>query len=289
MATFQETFDEATSEASDAVDADDVSVEAPDEVGQGDDGDTGTDSGAAPDYFNLEEVGDRVVQVKVDGELIDVPVKELSEGYMRQAAFTQKTQALAQEREQLQAAKSLADAYQSDPQATVRFLAEQNGITLAQAAAVAEQAEQDSWAVDGAEDDPRLSMIEQRFAELDRREARQEVESTLEALSKQYGEDFDANEVVNRAISTQSDDLEGTFLRMQGEKFYAKQQAVTTMAERTAAAEAQATAAKQQVGALVTSGGSAAGAGTAASAPITSVSDALAATLSELGSDMGWD
>lgn len=45
----------------------------------------------------------RMVTVKVDGQDVQVPLQEALNGYMRQAAFTKKTQELAQQRQQLQA------------------------------------------------------------------------------------------------------------------------------------------------------------------------------------------
>lgn len=280
------TFDEAFSEAETAVEAE-VDATTQDDFpavgGQEEVEGSGTESGTEPSYFDLDKYGSQVVKIKVDGQEQDVPLSELRNGYMRQEAFTQKTQSLAEERQQLEAARALATAYRQNPQDTVRFLAEQAGITLAQATAVAENAEHDSWSDEGAVDDPRLAAIEQRFAELDHREARAELNRTLEALGSRYGDDFVPNEVVSRAIELQSNDLEGVYKQIAFDRMMARQDAQRISAERTQAAEDAATQSKVALAGQVSTGGSFAGAGDVGSAPVTTVSGALELAMSELG------
>lgn len=45
------------------------------------------------------------VELELDGEIVKVPLEELTKGYLRQSDYTKKTQALAEERKRLQEAK----------------------------------------------------------------------------------------------------------------------------------------------------------------------------------------
>jgi hypothetical protein len=67
--------------------------------------------------------------VDIGGE--QVPLDELQRGYMRQSDYTQKTQLLAQQRQQYEAATRLAEALQADPRGTLLQLAAASGVDLA--------------------------------------------------------------------------------------------------------------------------------------------------------------
>lgn len=71
-------------------------------------------------------------EVEIDGLDAPLPVKELRDGYLRQADYTRKTQALAEERKtfdtESDAAKRLYEALASDPAGTAAYLAEQTGL-----------------------------------------------------------------------------------------------------------------------------------------------------------------
>jgi hypothetical protein len=82
-----------------------------------------------PDLAEGDEAIDEVVDddqprytVKVNGEDLEVPVDELVKGYQRQSDYTQKTQALSQERENLATLRALERALEADPQATIKAL-----------------------------------------------------------------------------------------------------------------------------------------------------------------------
>ena len=65
-------------------------------------------------YLNVDEVADRYVRVKVDGEEIEVPVQEALQGYSRTADYTRKTQELAQQRQQAEYALAVQAAHDED-------------------------------------------------------------------------------------------------------------------------------------------------------------------------------
>ena len=74
-------------------------------------------------------------EVEIEGFDDPKSVKDLRDGYLRQADYTRKTQALAEERKtfdgEFAAAKKLYEALASDPAGTVAYLAEQSGLVEA--------------------------------------------------------------------------------------------------------------------------------------------------------------
>lgn len=276
MTTFQEAFDDAETSVEGAENEEAVEEAASvEDEGQADESAiTDTEDATETSYFDLEAHGDSLVQVKVDGVEQDVALKDLPNGYMMGESFTQKSQALASEREELTAAKTLADAYQANPQETVRFLAQQAGLTVEQAEAVAEEIE-DAGQTDSAQD-PRIAQLDQRLQRFEEQDAKNELEQHLQDLGNRYGEDFVSNDVVNRAIELQSTDIEGTYKMMAFDRFRAGQDAQTEAAATSAADDAKRAAAKGDLAGTVASGDSSfGGAGDAGTAQITTVADAL--------------
>lgn len=286
MTTFQDAFNDAEAEVGGEGEALEGS---PTDSGQADSEGAVQDSGTTePTYFDLAAHGESLVQVKINGEVRDVALKDLPSGYMRQEAFTQKTQELAAERQELQAARTLAEAYAANPQETVRLLARQSGLTLAEAAAVAEDvsAEQGNWGTDSTVD-PRMTQLDQRLAEIEAREARADLNRTLDDLGNRYGDSFKAADVVARAIQMQSTDLEGVYKQMAFDQHRAGLEASSQMSAAKATEDARIVAAKQSLGDVVSSGFSAAGAGLPGSAPITSIKQAAEAAFASSGFDFG--
>ena len=156
------------------------------------------------DEFDFESVKDKTVSVKVNGETFEVPLAELRDGYMRQEDYTRKTQQLAADREVVRWAKVLQEGFQTNPQGTIQYLAQQFGIGLTN--------EPDPWQ-ELVENDPSLVPIvdrvrqqEQELAEL-RREAQttaQEretaaVRAELNEVQSKYP-DFDPQQVIPVAL-----------------------------------------------------------------------------------------
>lgn len=251
--------------------------------GEGADNEPSTDT--TTEDFDFDQYGDKTVTIKVDGVEQRVPLSELRQGYMRQAAFTQKTQELSQERARLAAAESLANAYERNPVETVKYLANQHGISLAQAEAIAEAAGDEAGGWTDQQDDPRIAALEARLAQLDQREAEQELAAEVQRLQNLYGDDFNTNEVIDRALQLQTVDLHGVFKQMAFDRYHAERRAQQEVAQRQAAQDAQRTSAKQQLQQTVTGAQTAAGAGSAGSTPIRNVEDAFESALQE----HGWD
>lgn len=284
MTTFQEAFEAADSE----LESTEVLDGSPADGGQAEGEDTGEVTAPEQSYFDIEAHGDQLVKIKVDGVEQSVPLRELPNGYMRQEAFTQKTQALAADRQRLSAAETLALAYERNPHETVRFLAQQQGLTLAEAQAQAEaatQEQEDGWTNDTYVD-PRMTQLDSRLANIEAREARMDLERNITHLGTVYGADFDATEVIAKAIEYGTTDLEGVYKQIAFDRVFSRSQAEAQVATQRAATEASTTAAKQQLATIVSSGESFLGGGTTGSAPITTVAQALEAALA--GSDFNF-
>lgn len=192
------------------------------------------------DLFDYTEIADKVIKLQVDGEDVVVPVKEALAGYQRQADYTRKTQELSEQRKQVQYASALQEALQSDPAATLQLLNQQYG--------VATQPQEDEW-MDPAE--KQMQQLEQRIQAFEQSKAMDELAKTIDSLQSKYGDDFNADEIVAKALATGSTDLEAVFKQITFDKVYSK----ASEAEKKLAQEQSRVEAKRS--ASVVSGGSA--------------------------------
>lgn len=88
--------------AEETVELDDL--EEPAALDDGEEGDPAGDE-ADSEVEEPDETLDQVFEVKVDGEPVEVSLREALAGYQRQADYTRKTQALAAEKQELEAEK----------------------------------------------------------------------------------------------------------------------------------------------------------------------------------------
>lgn len=191
------------------------------------------------DLFDYTEVADKVVILQVDGQEVTVPLKEALAGYQRQADYTRKTQELSEQRRQLQYAAALTEALQQDPASTLQLLQQQFGLNQV-------QPEEDIW-LDPSEQ--QLRQLEQRIAAFEQEKAMEELARTVDSLQSKYGAEFDADEVIAKALAIGSTDLEAVFKQIAFDKVYSK----ASQAERKLADEQARVQAKRQ--AAVISGG----------------------------------
>ncbi len=77
--------------------------------------------------FDWEQYSDKPVRVKVQGEEVEVPLRELRDGYMRQSDYTRKTQEIAELRAQAEWAQQVRAAFENDPVGTLRAFEEAFG------------------------------------------------------------------------------------------------------------------------------------------------------------------
>lgn len=238
----------------------DVDAPAQDLGGQAAEVDPPVDNEPQYDTIDLSEFEGKYVQV---GEEY-VPVSELPNGYLRQSDYTRKTQSLAEQSKEMESAANLWKAYQSNPEWTLNYLAQQNGMTLAQAQqAVADSRQADEWGFDDDQgSDPLSQRLEALEARLQREDVEREFDRVISGLQAKY-DDFDPQEVADAAVKMEIFDpqkLEFVYHAIAHQRAIRAQAEARTAAEqREAAEEARRAKAAQEQAASTHSGGGATG------------------------------
>jgi hypothetical protein len=237
--------------------------------------------GAAVDHENLteeqiellpvDEYGDKYVSVSVGGEELQVPLKEALSGYQRQADYTRKTQELSEQRKQVQYGVALQEALQNDPNGTLALLSQHYGVAQ-------QPSEEEELYMDPVEKQYR--QLDQRLAAFEQQKAMDQLERTVQSLQTRYGSDFDANEVVAKALALGSSDLEAVYKPVAFVRLYDDATAFRHLRENKAQEHTQVTQAKRQ--ASVVSSGSSASSADVSAKPITSLRDAFEAAKRQL-------
>ena len=220
-----------------------------------------------PELFDYTEVGDKFVKLQVDGEEVLVPVKEALAGYQRQADYTRKTQELSEQRKSIEYATALQEALQNDPANTLRLLQDQYGIVA--------EPEEDLW-IDPTEKS--LKEMEKRLASFEQQRAMDELTKTIDTLQSKYGDDFNADEVVAKALATGATDLEAIFKQVAFDKVYSK----ASEANKKLAKEQERLEAKRGAG-IVSSASTSKGTTAPPSAPPKTVFEAFEQAQRQLG------
>ena len=214
----------------------------------------------------VDEYGDKYVSVQVNGEEVRVPLKEALSGYQRQADYTRKTQELSEQRKQVQFGAALQEALQNDPNGTLALLSQHYGVAQ-------QPSEEEELYMDPVEKQYR--QLDQRLAAFEQQKAMDQLEKTVQSLQTRYGSDFDANEVVAKALAIGSSDLEAVYKQVAFDRLYEDALAVRHLREKKAQEQTQVTQAKRQ--ASVVSNGSSASSADVSAKPITSLRDAYEA------------
>lgn len=224
-----------------------------------------------PEYLDLEEYGSKTVVIKVDGEMVEVPLSEALAGYQRQSDYTRKTQELSKQKQDVQTASALAEALSRDPQGTLSLLQQHYGVSQQNVQAFYEE---DMWV------DPLVKELDEIKAwkrDLEYKQTLSEVENEIIALERKYGEDFNREEVIVKALASGSQNLEETFKLIQFDKVYTERGEATRKVTQTS----QRTQAKKS--AQVVSGGNTSTGGVAEVTKSKSVFDAFMAAEKSLG------
>ena len=243
----------------------DSAVEAP-EVGQAE---VSTEIGEAPlapaDYFTWDEYADRPVKLNVAGEEIDVPLKEALAGYQRQADYTRKTQELSEQRKQVQFGTALQEALQNDPKNTLELLKEHYGLNEQQ------PSDDDELFVDPTE--KQFRQLESRIKAFEQEKALRDLEKTVESLSRKYGDAFDADEVIAKALATGNSNLEAVYKQTAFDRIF--EQNLTTNQVKAKKVEEEKAIVQAKREATVVSKGASAKSADVSSKPITTLRDAF--------------
>ena len=225
------------------------------------------------EYIDVDGIGDKYVKVKVDGQELDVPVKEALSGYQRQADYTRKTQELAAQRESLQYAATLAEALQADPTGTLQLLGQHYGAQV-----VANQPTEDLELMDPIE--RQVYELNQKIQSFEQAQAKAELQQEITRLGSKY-QDFNAPEVINHALRTGMTDLEAAYKQVAYDRLAQEVAAIRGAQQVVASKEQQILDAKRD--ASFVSGGVAANGATEPSGRITSVADAWLAAKRQMG------
>jgi len=243
----------------------DSAIEAP-EVGQAE---VVTETGEAPvgvpaDYFAWNEYADKTVKLNVAGEEIDVPLKEALAGYQRQADYTRKTQELSEQRKQAQFGTALQEALQNDPKGTLALLTEHYGLT-------GQQSSEDELEFDPIEKQYR--QLESRLKQMEQQKALQDLEKTVEFLSRKYGDAFDADEVIAKALATGNSNLEAVYKQTAFDRIF--EQNMTANQVKAKKAEEEKTIVQAKREATVVAKGASSKSADVSSKPVTTLREAF--------------
>jgi hypothetical protein len=165
-------------------------------------------------YLDVDEVADRYVRLKVDGEEIEVPFGEAIQGYSRTADYTRKTQELAQQRQEAEYALTVQRALQAQPAEALRLLAQQYGVQFPQSPPVQGREQPSNIYDDGGDDDDnpyadplerRLNQQQQVIDQMMARDAQRDADVKLRAavggLQTKYNlDEATVREVVGTAL-----------------------------------------------------------------------------------------
>ena len=222
---------------------------------------------AEPDYLDItDDLRSKHVRVKVDGEEISVPLDEALQGYQRQAAFTQHSQQLAEQRRQAEDALRLHQAMQANPGLTVQILADHAGLSVEQFLGLSPAQQQAAIDQEPEFDDPlerelyqerrAREALEARFTQ---READEQLARTVGGLQQQYGlNDEQVRAVVSTAMQMNLG-IEYLPLVYQAMAFQAQQSAQQAATSNRATEEQQRQAAAANAAALIGNGTGATG------------------------------
>jgi len=223
------------------------------------------------DLLPVDEFGDKYVSVQVDGEEVRVPLKEALSGYQRQADYTRKTQELSEQRRQVQFGAALQEALQNDPQGTLSLLSQHYGVSQT-------PSEEEDLFIDPVEKQYR--QLEQRIQAFEQEKAMNDLERKVQSLQNRYGEDFDANEVVAKALAIGSTDLEAVYKQIAFDRLYDQSRSARQQVAKRDEEKAKVTEAKRQ--ASVVSSGTTSKTADVSAKPITSLRDAFEAAKRQL-------
>ena len=223
-----------------------------------------------PELFVWDDYADKNVRLTVDGEEIVVPVREAFAGFQRQADYTQKTQALAEQRRQVEYGIALQEALQKDPAKTLQLLSDTYGSKQP-------TPEQEELLKDPTQ--AQLVQLEGRIRAFEEKEALTALERTVASLTERYGSEFDAEEVVAKALATGSSDLEAVYKVIAFDRVFEKGSASRSAEAKRIADETASKNAKR--GAQIVSGGKTSQTATLPSTGFTSLEDAFKAATAE--------
>lgn len=230
------TYDTDTlAETEDAVVAPQENAEQVDDGGELElDAELGQEDEPEYSFLDVDSLGDQMVELKVDGEIKIVSVKEaISEYAQKGLHFTQSMQQVRdQERENLDAIQ-LAKALKANPEGTLRALQATLGVAPTETVK-----EDDTYLTD---DERKIAALEKQINDLASNqslsEQRRQLEHDLDSLESKYGS-FDREALLAHAQNYGIiGNLEAAFAHMNVDKITVGADAMKREAERRSALE----------------------------------------------------
>ena len=239
-------IDGADDEVEDAVeDIDDVDDADTDEDESEDESEQSPEDVDDDDGFNWEEIvskyGDRTVQLTVNGEIVEKPLKELPNMAMMREDYSRKTAEIAQAARAAEWAQQVQYSFDQDPLGTLEAFARAYNVDLG-------GAPDDS---DPYEDfDPDIAAVLRKMDEQEQRHQEElmriqvqtesftekqlveEIKRDVAGLKGQFGEDLDEIEML-RVAAQYNIPLQDAAYRVMGERYWSQSQS-----EQAAAAQA---------------------------------------------------
>lgn len=169
---------------------------------------TAAPSQDTPELLDIGQFGDKLVEITVDGETQTVPLSEAASGYMRQSAFTRKTQDLANQRKELEPYISVAEAFERDPEAATLALANYYGFNPN--AGQRQVPQDDGWGHEEDEVDPRdaeIQELKRQMKALATNQSAQYIDKEAHQLVERYP-GVDPEEVKRHALANNMPNLE---------------------------------------------------------------------------------
>jgi len=170
--------------------------------------------------------------VKIDGEVLEVTLDELQNGYQRQADYTRKTQELASERERLAQGEAIVQALESDPEGAISALAGAFGVGGGNQQIMPDQTEYE----DLDPEEFRLRRIESSIEEQNRALRQQNLQKEVKTLRSKYdGIDFDEKALYAHALKNKINNLDAAFTHMNWDKMQTAEKDAEIVGEKRAA------------------------------------------------------
>ena len=175
--------------------------------------------------------------VKIDGEVHEVTLDELQNGYQRQADYTRKTQELASERERLAQGEAIVQALEANPQEAVSALADAFGVAGGNQINNQNEPEED---LDPEE--VRLRRLESSIEEHNRALRQQTMSGEVEGLREKFSADIDERELYAHALKHNIGNLEAAYAHMTYGDMSVKAKNADIVDEKRAASVVESTA-----------------------------------------------
>ena len=180
-------------------------------------------TGAEAETTETEAVGDDSPQftVTVDGEEQNVSLAELQGGYMRQADYTRKTQAVAEQQSRLETLDRFETALERDPEQTLKNLAAQYNLDLYEEGSGEPTPNSDVEWADAPEGFKKefeelkswkAELEKQRLSEAEAQQMAQ-IDADLERIKSNHNEpDLPEDQLLQFAVERSIGDLEAAYL-----------------------------------------------------------------------------